>query len=85
MTEIYFCCQKVMLGDISLAKRASLMRVATVKGMVTCSPKTSLVSQSGDSFSTEGHCLNQNLSQPTPVSPTHGFTRGCGNNGQNTQ
>ena len=46
------------------------MRVAPVKAVVTYSPKTSLMSPSGDSFGTEGHCPNQNLSQPTPVSPT---------------
>ena len=49
------------------------MRVTPVKAVVTCSPKTELVSPSGDSFGTEGHCLNQNLSQPTKVSPYYGI------------
>ena len=47
------------------------MRVAPVKAVVKCSPKTSLVSPSGDSFGPEGHCPNQNVSQPTPVSPIY--------------
>ena len=46
------------------------MRVAQVKAVVTGSPETALVSPRGDSFGTEGHRLNQNLSQPTPVSPS---------------
>ena len=49
---------KSYFGDISPAKRASILRVAPMKALVTGSPKTSLVSQSGDSFSTEGHCPN---------------------------
>ena len=66
-------CQQVIFGDISPAKRASIMRVAPVKAVVACSPKTSLVSQSGDSFSTERHCPDQIVSQPTPVSLTVDF------------
>ena len=62
-----------IFGDISPAKRASIMRVAQVKALVTGSPKTSLLSQFGDSFITEGHYPNQHLSQPTPVSPTVDF------------
>ena len=67
--ESTFVVKKLIFGDYSLTKRASIMRVGPVKAVVTCFPKTSLVSQSGDSFSTERHCPNQNVSQPTPVSP----------------
>ena len=59
LSKSYFFC------DISLAKRASIIRVTPVKAVVTCSQKTSPVSQSSDSFGTEAHCRNQNLSQPT--------------------
>ena len=69
-TGIYFRCQKVLFGDILLTQRASIMCASPVMEEVTCCLKTSSVSPSGNSFGTERHCPNQNLSQPTPVSPT---------------
>ena len=59
--ESTFVVKKLFFCDISLAKRASIMRVAPLRAVGTCSPKTSLVLPYLDSFGTEGHRPSQNL------------------------
>ena len=68
--ESTFLVKNIFFCDITLAKRTSIMRLAQVKAVVTCSPKTSLVSPSGDSFGPEEHCPNQNLYRH-PVEAVH--------------